>query len=167
MQTCVATFGDLVWTIARRGVGPDAAADVVQEAFLSIWKDAARFDPARGSAKTFVAVLTRRRMIDYQRRQPGGTRVSGEDQNVCESVASGDAGPDQQAQSRDAAGQVGDAIARLDPPKPELLRMAYYQGLSHSKIAEATGMPLGTIKTHLRRAMESLRVSLQPLEETS
>lgn len=164
MQRCVARFGDLVWSIARRAVGPDAASDVTQEAFLSIWKDAKRFDPSRGSAKTFVAVLTRRRLIDFQRKRASGPDRVDDGHWASAEMECPSTGPEEATEIRDAAGRVGEAISKLDPPKPELLKMAYFQGMSHARIAEHTGLPLGTIKTHLRRAMDSLRSSLKTLE---
>lgn len=162
MRECVERFGNLVWKIAAAGVGRSCAADVSQEVFLSLWRSASRFDSTRGSASTFVSVLARRRVIDHHRRQESSLEVLNE-----EVVTNVDSGVDQSSGFSDSiersetATQVGKAIDALDPPKPKLLRMAFFDGYSHAEIALKTELPIGTVKSHLRRGLNAVREVLR------
>lgn len=151
-------FGGLVWSLARRFSLNDAdAEDAVQEIFLDVWRSAVRYDPQVASEATFIAMIARRRLIDRARRS--GRRPQG--QALSDLEASEPAGSTPPAELRDDAARALDALGRLSPEQQRVLRLSVMHGLSHERIAEATGLPLGTVKTHARRGLIRLRELLE------
>lgn len=160
VRDCIARYGGLVWSIARRFEGPDAE-DAVQEIFLDLWKSAARFDETVASEATFVAMIARRRLIDRrrsQRRRPPTETITPEAPIATEAH-----GPETSAE----ASQAARALARLRPEQRNVLLLATCHGMSHGEIAEETGMPLGTVKAHARRGLISIRAALLGVQEES
>lgn len=157
VQACIDRYSGLVWSLARRFCPtPSDAEDAVQEIFLDVWRSAARFDESVASETTFVAMIARRRLIDRGRRT-GRAVASLDNEDGAAPVV--DRAPRAESTLADAEDAQRAAIA-LDSLKPEqqkVLRLSIYQGLSHERIAEATGMPLGTVKTHVRRGLIRLR----------
>ena len=155
VRDCIAQYGGLVWSVARRFEGADAE-DAVQEVFLDLWKSAARFDPQIASEPAFVAMIARRRLIDRRRtrrRRPTTETITAE-------PAVGDAAPDACAE----ASQAARALQRLRPEQRQVLVLSSH-GMSHGEIAEQTGMPLGTVKAHARRGLLSIRAALLGVQE--
>lgn len=156
VRDCIARYGALVWSIARRFEGADAE-DAVQEIFLDLWKSAARFDASVASEPAFVAMIARRRLIDRQRsrrRAPVTAELAGEPLLAAP-------GPDACVEAQQAAR----ALERLRPEQRHVLVLATCHGLSHGEIAERTGMPLGTVKAHARRGLQSIRAALLGVQE--
>jgi RNA polymerase sigma-70 factor (ECF subfamily) len=151
---CMDEFGNLVWALARRLSRTRAdAEDAVQEIFTDLWRSAGRFDPQQGSEKVFVTTIARRRLIDRMRRsahQPGGEPVESLD-------VIGWAEPGTRAEVCVEAERAARAVARLRPEQQKVLELGILAGLSHSEIAAATGMPLGTVKTNMRRGLLQVR----------
>ena len=151
---CMEEFGNLVWALARRLSRTRAdAEDAVQEIFTDLWRSAGRFDPQQGSEKVFVTTIARRRLIDRMRRsarQPGGESVESLD-------VIGWAEPGTRAEVCVEAERAARAVARLRPEQQKVLELGILGGLSHSEIATATGMPLGTVKTNMRRGLLQVR----------
>jgi RNA polymerase sigma-70 factor (ECF subfamily) len=157
VRDCLARYGGLVWSIARRFEAHEAE-DAVQEIFLDLWKSAARFDPTLASEPAFVAMIARRRLIDRRRtrqRQPTTEAITTEPP-----IADHARGPDACAEARQAAR----ALDQLRPEQRRVLVLATH-GLSHGEIAAQTGMPLGTVKAHVRRGLQSIRAALLGVEE--
>jgi RNA polymerase sigma-70 factor (ECF subfamily) len=154
VQECIDGYGALVWSLTRR-LCPNAAEadDVVQEIFIDLWKSAARFDPGTASEATFVAMIARRRLIDLRRR----LSRRGESAELPEAVEAEGTSQEEVAEVRDEADHAQRAMAQLRPEQQRVLRMAVYDGLSHQQIADTTGMPLGTVKTHARRGLIRVR----------
>ena len=153
MRECLATYGGLVWAIARRFDAADAE-DAVQEIFLELWRHADRYDPSLASETAFVGMVARRRLIDRRRarrRRPTTERIPTVPPYADESRP-----PDLCVE----AAQAARAVAQLRPEQQEVLVLAVCHGLSHSEIAERTGMPLGTVKAHARRGLSSIRSAL-------
>ncbi|MEM9374204.1 MAG: sigma-70 family RNA polymerase sigma factor [Planctomycetota bacterium] len=156
VKACLDRYGALVWSLARRMCRSSAdAEDAVQDIFISVWKNAARFDPERGSEVTFIATIARRRLIDRVRRigrRPAETTID-------TGMPTPDTGPDVDAGSalRDELGIARAAMAELNEEQRRVLQMSIGHGLSHERIAEATGIPLGTVKTHIRRGLIRVR----------
>lgn len=151
---CIDQFGALVWALARRLTPNRAdAEDAVQEIFLDVWKSAARFDPGQGSEKTFVATIARRRLIDRLRR----TTVRPEMPLGDELESIGFAEPGTRGEVAAEAERAAEALQQLGTEQQRVIELAVLHGLSHSEIAARTGMPLGTVKTQLRRGILKVR----------
>ena len=159
MREALARFGGLVWSIARRFDASDAE-DAVQEIFLDVWKSAARYDDKVASETAFVAMIARRRLIDRRRSR---SRHDARFEPVSELPAVRDeaSAPDTCAE----ANQAARALDQLRPEQRQVLVMATAHGMSHSEIAEQTGMPLGTVKAHARRGLLSIRAALLGVDQ--
>jgi RNA polymerase sigma factor (sigma-70 family) len=146
-------FGGVAYGLAFRILRDGAfAQDAVQEAFLAAWRTAVSFDPARGSASTWLLTLVHRRAVDLVRREDRRRASSIEDLPV----ASGDA-TDETAEVRERRRAVQAALAALPAEQREALELAYYGGLSQSELAERLGVPLGTVKSRMFAALAKLR----------
>lgn len=154
VRECIDQFGSLIWSIARRLTRTRAdAEDAVQEIFMDIWRSAARFDPTQGSEKVFVATIARRRLIDRMRRTANQARTESIDDVESLSWADPGAGAEISAEAQAAAR----AVMQLRPEQRRVLELGILQGLSHSEIADALQMPLGTVKTMMRRGLIQVR----------
>lgn len=154
VRECIDEFGGLVWAIARRMTRSRAdAEDAVQEIFVDVWKSAGRFNPAQGSEKVFVTTIARRRLIDRIRRGRMNSMMDSDE--ALEDVRFAEAGND--GEIRVDAEKAATVVARLRPDQRKVLRMGLLEGMTHSEIAKATGMPLGTVKTQMRRGLIQVR----------
>ncbi|MCF2871268.1 sigma-70 family RNA polymerase sigma factor [Octadecabacter sp. G9-8] len=141
--------------LMKSGASPDLAEDVTQEVMATLWRKAHMFDPAKASVSTWIFTIARNRRIDVLRKQ---RRPEPEDLTWGP-----EAEPDQEdvlALQQESA-QLGEAIAALPDKQRELIVRAYYGELTHSEIADATGLPLGTIKSRIRLALDRLRHQLK------
>lgn len=153
-QECLSTYGGLVWSLARRMCpNADDAEDAVQEIFIDIWKNAERFDAAQASETTFVAMIARRRLIDRLRKSQRQPQVNSIEDMTTEPFKS----QDKQMQASVEASQAAEAMNALRPEQRRVLQLSIYQGMSHQEIADATGMPIGTVKSHARRGLMQIR----------
>ena len=145
---------------------PDDVADVVEEAFWQAWRQAARYDPARGGVQTWLLTIARSRALDRvraSRRLREEPLLGDGGEEVVVRVAEGD--PLMDAQSSERRRVVIEAIGELPSEQREAIELAYFGGLSQSEIAARTRQPLGTVKTRMRLAMQKLRGSLKILRE--
>jgi RNA polymerase sigma-70 factor (ECF subfamily) len=129
--------------------------EVAQEVFLEIWQSAGRFEPNRGSATTWILTMAHRRAIDRIR-----SSQAGRDRDLRVGVR--DFSPEvddvsEQAEIRLENERVRRAMARLTELQRQAITLAYYEGLTHTEIAQRLGIPLGTVKTRLRDGMIRLR----------
>ena len=161
MEHCIRKYGGLVWTIARRYVKDHSSAeDVVQETFTDLWRTARRYDPAIATECTFIGMLARRRAIDWARkesRQPIFETLPDTeslDHGVVESSAS----------LRCEAEDVRAALKQLPEETQHIFSLHFDQGMTHPEIVVETGLPLGTIKTRLRRGLIDVRNILAKAE---
>ncbi len=159
VRECLDTYGGLVWSLARKRGLPDAdAEDAVQDVFAELWRSGAKFDPAIASEVTFVAMIARRRLIDARRK---AIRHAAPEQLPADAPASSSTPPSELGEE---AAKAAQALASLAPEQQRVLRLSVFDGHSHDVIAKATGLPLGTVKTHLRRGLIRLREVLgQPV----
>ena len=144
----------------------DAVEDVVEETFWQAWRQAGRYETARGSVQTWLLTMARSRALDRMRamKRLREEPMEGEQgEVVVQQVAEGDPGMDAEAAERRTF--VLAALAELPEEQRSALELGYFGGLSQSEIAERTGLPLGTIKTRMRLAMQKLRGRLQVLRE--
>lgn len=153
MNRCIDRYGAMVWTIARRHLGESAETeDLVQEIFTEIWKKAATFDHTLASEPTFVGLIARRRAIDLLRRrerQPGF--------DPLETAESIEAPHHSSAPATIDAETLRSSVAALPDDTRQLFQLFFDEGFTHPEIAERTGLPLGTVKTRLRRGLLALR----------
>ncbi len=156
VQDALDRYGGLVWSLARRFCYNQAEAeDAVQEIFIDIWKSAGRFDESVASEPTFVAMIARRRLID-RRRRASRRPEAGESRATADGAVTAAEATDRVEVGEEAA-RAAAALRELRDDQQRVLRLSIYQGLSHERIAEATGLPLGTVKTHVRRGLMRLR----------
>jgi RNA polymerase sigma-70 factor, ECF subfamily len=146
-------FGRVAYGVALRVLRDAALAeDAVQDGFLTAWRTAAGFDPARGKASTWLLTLVHRRAVDVVRREERRRADVLDDAPI----ASGDA-TDESAEIRDERRRVQAALAKLPPDQREALELAYYGGLTQTELAERLSVPLGTIKSRMFTALSRLR----------
>lgn len=159
VDECIDRYGGLVWSLARRHLRQHAdAEDAVQEIFVELWRSASRFDPAIASEATFITMVSRRRLIDRQRRQ---SRAPASEPIVEEPVAEPRRGdPLADPDLGDEVDRARRAMGQLRPEERQVLELALVEGLTQREIAEAAKMPLGTVKTHARRGLIRLRALL-------
>jgi len=158
VQECIDRYGGLVWSLARRFCSnPSDAEDAVQEIFLDVWRSAGRFDSAVAAEATFIAMIARRRLIDRSRRAGSRATPSLDAGDMGANLGDGLPQPTAAAELGEDAQRAAVALDSLKPEQQRVLRLSIYQGLSHERIAEATGLPLGTVKTHVRRGLIRLR----------
>ena len=144
-------YGGLVWSLARKLCESDAdAEDAVQDIFLDLWKSAERYDATIASETTFVALIARRRLIDRRRRISRQPRSSTIEYGVEDGGADA---PEMSPATTDEARFVQEAMEELSPEQRRVIRLSVVHGLSHQSISEATGLPLGTVKTPARRGL--------------
>ncbi len=153
--------GGPAYSLAYRIVGDRSAAeDVVQEAFLSIWRSGARYDRARGSVRAWALGIVRNRAIDALRRQAGGApKLTFDDDAVLEQRPAPDY-TDEQALRNEEAERLRGALTELPGEQSKVIELAYFGGFSHSEIAEMLSMPLGTVKGRMRLGIEKIRTQL-------
>jgi RNA polymerase sigma-70 factor (ECF subfamily) len=155
-----------VYSLVRRIVGdPDTAADVSQEVYLQVWRTARSFEPARGSAWSWLALMARSRGIDRVRAERSYRGAVDAAEREPEILAAPLGDPAAEAASGEEAGLVRRAMAELPPEQRSALELAFFGGLSHSEIAARTATPLGTVKTRIRTAMLKLEQALGPTLE--
>ncbi len=153
---CMNRYGGLVWSLARRLTRSQTdAEDAVQEIFISLWKSASRFDPARSSEESFVAMISRRRIIDLQRRQKGP--ATGFDPLPVDELDVAGKAAGASVDSRDEASRAITVLDALPAEQAKAIRLSVYSGLTHQQISEAMDLPLGTIKSHIRRGLGKIR----------
>lgn len=154
---CLAAHSRLVWALAIRMTPTRAdAEDAVQEIFAEVWRNAGRFDPARGSEQAFIATIARRRLIDRLR---AGRRER--EQRSFEVAV--DKLPTLQSDLETCveARRASEVLAQLPAERRQVLRLSLVEGMSHAQIAEALSMPLGTVKSHARRGLDQVRKALR------
>lgn len=157
VDECLDRYGGLVWSLARRHLRQHAdAEDAVQEIFIEIWRNAARFDPNIASEATFITMIARRRLIDRQRKQSRRIAAHSMEEDVVASVPSEQSRID----SDDDAERARRYMGKLRVEEQRVLELALFQGMSQSQISETAGLPLGTVKTHARRGLIRLRQML-------
>jgi RNA polymerase sigma-70 factor (ECF subfamily) len=154
-------YGASVYGLALRVLGqPDLAEEIVQDVFAQVWREAARYDPARSTVAGWIVMLTRTRAIDRLRARRARPDLSARDSIETMPLPSAERTPESSTIVEEHARMVRAALARLPDAFRSLIELAYYEGLSHSEIAARTGIPLGTVKTRLRNAMGELRSAL-------
>ena len=136
------------------------AEDVVQEAFLSLWRNRARYDRTRGSVRSWVVCATRNRTIDALRRTGVNDRNGASDDRIAEIAAP--ESTDTEVVRREDARQVRGALQTIPADQRRVIELAHFGGFSHSEIAVLLGVPSGTVKGRMRLGLAKLSGSLRP-----
>jgi RNA polymerase sigma-70 factor (ECF subfamily) len=151
-------YAPVLFALARRIVErPEDAEEVVQDVFAQVWRQASRYQCDRASVAGWLVMIARARAIDRLRVRRARPDAGERGDPVVVSLLSADPSPEELALSAQDAGRVKAACAELPEDLRSVLGLAFYRGLTHSQIAAATGLPLGTVKTRIRSAMEFLR----------
>ncbi len=144
-------YSPVVYAVALRVLGESSSAeDVLQEIFVQLWRNPAAFDASRGSLAAWLGVIARNRSIDHLRRH----RPEEDLENV---VIAASVDLRTEAERNLAIAKVRTALGGMPAEQRRCIEMAFFEGLSHSEIAQRTGDPLGTIKTRIRSALMYLR----------
>ena len=155
MAHLYARYSSVVYAVALRVLGDTAAAeDVLQEIFMQLWRNPGAFDSGRGNLAPWLAVIARNRAVDVLRKQRPQTEIS-------ETVVSVEPDLANQADRGRIIEKVRAVLKDLPAPQRSALEMAYFEGYSHSEIAEKTGEPLGTVKTRIRNGLRLLRRAVE------
>jgi RNA polymerase sigma-70 factor (ECF subfamily) len=154
-------FGRVAYGLALRMLrDPSLAEDAVQEGFLTVWRNAARFVPERAKASTWILTLVHRRTVDLVRKEE---RRRADRLELAPEPVTGPA--DESAWLRLERERVQNALKQLPDPQREALELAYYGGFTQSELAERLGQPVGTIKSRMFTGLVRLREILGEAEE--
>lgn len=143
--------------LRRLGCESGAAEELVQEVMLLVWRRAETYDPAQASASTWVFTIARNKRVDSLRREQRPEF----DPNDPALVPDADEPADRRMETRQSNDRLRAALKDLPPEQAELLRMAYFEDKPHSVISAENGIPLGTVKSRLRLAVDRLRKTLR------
>lgn len=154
VNDCINKYGNLIWALAKKFTPKqEDAEDAVQEIFMEIWQNAARYDSSKASESTFISIIARRRLIDRLRkvyRRPVIQSIEDVFEtapNVFES----------QINMKIQANQAVEAMKNLRAEQREMMILNIYEGMSHGEISQKLNVPLGTVKTHIRRGFNRVR----------
>ena len=151
-------YGRLAYGLAYRTVGETGEAeDVVQESFLTFWRQAGRLDPARGSVRSLLLTIVHRRAIDLLRRRSGRREQMAA---ALEPLMSAVPDPIEFASQTEERERVRRALAALPADQRQAVELTYFRGLTVAEMAEQERIPLGTAKSRLRLALERMRKTL-------
>jgi RNA polymerase sigma-70 factor (ECF subfamily) len=136
-----------------------AAEDIVQEAFLSLWRSGSGYDARRGSVRSWVLSVVHNRAIDAMRRTGSKAGRDVPDEGITERLPAPDA-TDAEVVRRDDARQVRTALDELPPDQRRVIELAYFGGFTHTEIAEMLDLPPGTVKGRMRLGLNKMRYVL-------
>ena len=148
------------WLMAR-GVGSGTAEDIIQDVMIKVWTRAELFDPSKASFATWVYRMTRNRWIDHKRKHG---RMDVRDPELMKIIADDEvpSAEDHFINDQDAA-MLHAQIARLNQNQQDAIRMAFIEFKTHKEISEETGLPLGTVKTRIRSAIQTLQANMKKI----
>ncbi|MFI5953996.1 RNA polymerase sigma factor [Cryptosporangium sp. NPDC051539] len=157
-------WGGLVYRLGRQTLpSPSDAEDLTQATFVAAWRGRTTFDPERGRLAGWVIGIAKRQLIDRLRALQREERVA----RVVEATA----GPPEPAQPNPDRVLdrlvVADRLAQLSPEQRQVVQLAFFDDLTHTQIAALTGLPLGTVKSHLRRGVSRLRRSWEEVDDAA
>lgn len=148
------------FSLAFRMCGRRASAeDVVQEAFVSLWRTGARYDPSRGSVRSWILSMVHNRAVDAFRRNAIREGRNIGDERLAEQLESGER-TDVESERREQSRVVQSALDSLPADQRQVIELAYFGGFSHREIAQLLALPDGTVKGRIRLGMAKLRTTL-------
>jgi RNA polymerase sigma-70 factor, ECF subfamily len=148
------------FSLAYRMMGTRSGAeDVTQDAFLSMWRSGARYDPARGSVRTWVLGIVHHRAIDALRRATVHDKRRAGDEGIEERFEARER-TEVEAARREEAGTVRTALRSLPADQSQVIELAYFGGFTHTEIADMLDAPVGTVKGRMRLGLKKMRSQL-------
>jgi RNA polymerase sigma-70 factor (ECF subfamily) len=161
-------IGAYLRVIARNSVlAREDSEEIVFDVFTHVWRFAGSYDPKRGSVRSWLAVMTRNRRNDVLRKCRSMLSVGDPQAALIEDLTSGGLGPEDLLVRHELRLSLIRALEKLSPLRREVLGLSFFEGLPHQEIANRIGMPLGTVKSHLRRALAALRVDVSDLDPSA
>jgi RNA polymerase sigma factor (sigma-70 family) len=154
-------YGRAAYSLARRILTEETLAqDVVQEVFLSLWRDARRFDAGRGTVATYLLSMTHHRAVDVVRREERLRRWRTSDEGL-ELEADPKVRVEDEVLTSERRAEVRAALGELPPAQREALLLAYFGGYTQREVAALVGVPLGTVKTRMAAGMRKMKEALR------
>jgi RNA polymerase sigma factor (sigma-70 family) len=154
-------YGRAAYSLARRILTEETLAqDVVQEVFLSLWRDARRFDAGRGTVATYLLSMTHHRAVDVVRREENLRRWRTSDEGL-ELEADPKVRVEDEVLTSERRAEVRSALQELPPAQREALLLAYFGGYTQREVAALVGVPLGTVKTRMAAGMRKMKEALR------
>ena len=154
-------YGRAAYSLARRILTEEALAqDVVQEVFLSLWREAGRFDAGRGTAATYLLSMIHHRAVDVVRREENLRRWRTSDEGL-ELEPDPKTGVEDQAEASERRAEVRAALKDLPDAQREALLLAYFGGYTQREVAALVKVPLGTVKTRMAAGMRKMKAALR------
>jgi len=161
LEALYGRYGRPCYGLARRILGDEQLSqDVVQEVFLTVWRDASRFDPTRGGFSSWLLSMTHHKAVDAVRREEN-LRKRRTSADLLEFRESGDRSPEDEVWSMLRRDRVRSALEELPDLQREALVLSYFGGYTQREIAQLTSTPLGTVKTRMLAGMRRLRDALE------
>lgn len=137
-----------------------AAEEIASDVYLQAWRDAAKYDPLRSKVLTWLLMICRSRALDWLRARETAEVLHDDPETLAEENASPGGSPQDLLEAVQSGHALHRALATLQPVQRQLLGLAFFRGLSHQEIADQARLPLGTVKSHIRRAVDALRAQL-------
>ena len=168
-----ARYASLILHVASQSLGWPAAEEVLQEVWVALWRDAARFDPDQGAFRPWLLRVLRWKILNQlrqRRHQPPlslDTPAPDETEEPAQQVPDQAPGPDQRAWQREQEAIVWSALAALPPKQRQAIALAFLSDLTHEQVAATLRVPLGTAKTRIRVGLRQLRAHLAPVAPRS
>ena len=154
-------YDSLVYSICRRSVDDATALDITQDVFITAWNKRERYDPDRGGLGGWLTAITRNKIIDHFRAQ------ASEERRINKAASSAEREETSVQRIHEIADRMllVDAMDELGERAHKVISLAFFEDLTHAAIAERTGIPLGTVKSDIRRGLDQLRHSLRHSNE--
>jgi len=157
-------WGALVHTVALRSTGDHGhAADITQNVFVSAWEGREAFDPEKGSISAWLMTITRRRIVDHHRTAGRTKEVATLELSQPEGTGDAVALAGVVAETDNLVDRVVliDEMRELREPARTIMHLAFYEDLTHEQVSQRLGLPLGTVKSHVRRSLQRMRQRLE------
>jgi RNA polymerase sigma-70 factor (ECF subfamily) len=135
------------------------AEEVVCDSYVQAWRSAARFDPGRGSVLAWLLMMCRSRALDLLRQRRSRAAAESAVSRCAEEGR--ESAPEELLDQAQSGAAVHQALGALSPLRRQLVALAFFRGLSHQEIAQAVRLPIGTVKSHLRRSLQGMRAVLE------
>ena len=163
-QVVLERHADSALSLAHRIVGPlPLAEDIVQEAFISLWRNGSRYDPMRGSLRNWTLAIVHHRAIDAVRRNGTLSSRTVSDEGLQERLRAPEQ-TDREVAQRDEAREVRSALAELPKEQSHVIELAYFAGFTHTEIVSMLDLPEGTVKGRMRLGLKKMRYHLASWE---